>query len=142
MSRFAVSETIPRSMGEVWAFATDWSKAPRWMSGVDGMRVKGDGAVGEGTAVVFVARGAERDSTIVRWEPERCLALRSVQGGVTAIYTYRFAADGKDRTRVELEVVCEFRGAMKLMAPLIGWAIKRSDGGQLRALAGALVEPA
>lgn len=137
MSRFFVSETIDRPLDEVWAFATDFSGAPRWMKGVDRMWAADPGPVGEGSVLVFETRGAERRSTVSCWEPRRRVALRSVQGGVTATYTYVFEARG-DRTEVALEAVCEFRGAMKLLAPLVGWLVERTDGGQLRDLAAAL----
>lgn len=138
MSRFTVNETIDRPVDEVWAFATDWSRAPRWMSGVDSMRVEGDGPVAEGSRIVFEARGAERESTIVRWTPPRCVAMRSVQGGVTATYVYSFSSTDDGGTRIELEATCEFRGAIKLLGPLIGWAVRRTDGGQLRDLVAAM----
>ncbi len=138
MSRFEVSETIPQPLEAVWAFASDLSRAPQWMNGVDSMRIEGGGPVEQGSELVFVARGAERGSSVAKWEPSRCFALRSVQGGVTATYTYTFEADGQGSTRATLEGGCEFRGAMKLMGPLIGWAIKKTDGGQLRDLAAAM----
>lgn len=138
MSRFVVTETIPHPLEAVWALASDLSHAPRWMSGVDAMRIEGGGPIERGSTLVFVARGAERGSTVARWEPQRCFALRSVQGGVTATYTYTFETHGQGSTRATLEAVCEFRGAMKLMSPLIGWMVKRTDGGQLRDLAAAM----
>jgi len=140
MSRFVVSETIPQPLEAVWALASDLSNAPRWMNGVDAMRIEGRGPIEQGSALVFVARGAERGSTVAKWEPERCFALRSVQGGVTATYTYTFEAHGHGSTRVTLDAVCEFRGAMTLMSPLIGWLVRRTDGGQLRDLAAAMKE--
>ena len=137
MSRFCVSERIPRPVDEVWAFVTDFAGAPRWMRAVDRMWVDGAGPVGEGTSLVFEARGAERRCTVSVWEPTRRLALRSEQGGVTATYVYGFEAEGSG-TRVELEAICEFRGVIRLMAPLIGWLVERADGGQLRHLAVAM----
>ena len=138
MSRFVVQQTLEHPVDRVWAFATDWNNAPQWMSGVDSMRVEGSEPVGEGTAIVFVSRGAERGSTIAAWEPPHRVALRSVQGGVTATYSYRFEALDEGRTEARLEAVCEFRGALKLVGPLIGWLVERSDGGQLRNLAEAM----
>ena len=66
MSRFCVTETIDRPVDEVWAFATDFSRADRWMNGVDRMWAEGDGSMAAGTVLVFEARGAERRSTIAR----------------------------------------------------------------------------
>lgn len=140
MSHFSVSETIERPVDEVWSFATDWEQAPRWMNGVDTLHVDGGGPVAAGTKLIFTARGAERSSEIATWEPPHCLALRSVQGGVTATYTYRFEAAGEGSTKVSLDAVCEFTGLVALMGPLIGWMVKRTDSGQLKDLGAAMQE--
>lgn len=76
-----VSETIGRPRSEVWAAATDWDRAPRWMKGVQDMHVLSEGPVGEGATLGFNARGSERETTIVTWNPGALLALRSRQGG-------------------------------------------------------------
>lgn len=87
---FSVTETIERPRAEVWAAATDWAKAHEWMAGVEQLRAWGDGPVGEGTSLGFRARGRERETRIVGWNPGKTLALRSRQGGITADYVYRF----------------------------------------------------
>ncbi|MEM7154370.1 MAG: SRPBCC family protein [Myxococcota bacterium] len=138
MSRFFITETIARPLPEVWAFATDWSNATSWMQGVDTLRLDGDGPTQQGSELVFEARGKERRSTIVRWDPPNSFELKSVQGNATANYTYRFEAIDDDTTKAQLWGVCEFRGALKLMGPLLRWIIAKSDGGQMRDLAAAM----
>ncbi|MFQ5552001.1 MAG: SRPBCC family protein [Gemmatimonadales bacterium] len=131
---FSATETIDRPIGEVWRFMTDWSKTTTWMRGIDAMRPLGEGPVREGTRLAFSARGAERESTIVAWQPPNALTLRSVQGPVTAIYEYRCQGVG-GRTVVTLDARCSAEGILwKLAHPMIVFMMKRVDGGQLAAL--------
>ena len=130
---FAVAETIERPAGEVWEALTDWSNAHRWMPGVDRMEAQGETA--EGTEIRFHARNGERTSVIARCEAGRSIVLRSVQGGVTADYTYELEPAGDGATRVTLVVECRFRGLLLLvMSPLIRRAIRSADGVQLERL--------
>ena len=130
---FRATVHIGRSMEDVWACLTNWKRAPEWMRGIEEMHAA-DGPVGEGTRLVFRARGAERESTIVTWSPPRRLALRSRQGGMTA--TYEYTCEPEDGgTRLTLCARCEARGVgWRLASPLIGFLMKRSDSGQVAAL--------
>jgi carbon monoxide dehydrogenase subunit G len=130
---FAVEEMIDRPAAEVWEALTDWSNAHRWMPGVDRMEAQGETA--EGTEIRFQARNAERASVIARCETGRSIVLRSVQGGVTADYTYELHPAGDGATRVTLVAECRFRGLLLLlMSPLIRHAIRRADSIQLERL--------
>jgi hypothetical protein len=57
-----------------------------------------------------------------------------VQGGVSADYTYECVADGRG-TRVGLVADCTMTGPVRLLGPVIRYAIRRADGGQLDAFA-------
>ena len=130
---FAVEETIDRPVGKVWDALTDWSNAHRWMPGVD--RLEAQGETAEGTEIRFHARNAERTSVIARCDTGRSIVLRSVQGGVTADYTYELQPAGDGATRVTLVAECRFRGLLYLlMSPLIRRAIRSADGIQLERL--------
>ena len=134
---FAVEETIDRPAGEVWKALTDWSNAHRWMPGVDRMEAQGETA--EGTEIRFQARNAERASVIAHCETGRSIVLRSVQGGVTADYTYELHPAGDGATRVTLVAECRFKGLLLLlMSPLIRHAIRSADGVQLERLKAVL----
>jgi uncharacterized protein YndB with AHSA1/START domain len=129
---FRVSETIRRPRRHVWAALTDWDKAPSWMKGVDELRRLDEGAVGEGTRLSFKARGTERETIIVAWEPGERLVLQSRQGGVTADYEYIFC-DALDGTQVTLYAECSGEGVgWRLAMPLIRFLMARADSGQLR----------
>lgn len=133
-SGFEATAEITCSPEEVWARLTDWASAPAWMHGIDRLTPEGDGPMGAGTRLAFRARGAERRSTIVTGSPPACLALRSVQGGVTATYTY-VCAPTPNGTRLTLWATCEASGlAWRFTAPLIGYLMRRTDAGQVAAL--------
>ena len=130
---FAVAETIDRPARAVWAALTDWPNAHIWMRGIDRMEAQGETAAG--TELRFHAREAERTSVIARCDEGRSIVLRSVQGGVTADYTYELQPAGDGATRVTLVAECRFRGMLyRLMSPLIRRAIQSTDGKQLEQL--------
>ncbi len=131
---FSSAETVRRPRAQVWAAATNWSRASQWMKGVDELRVVQQGPVGEGSKLAFRSRGSERETIFVTWLPDEKLALRSRQGGITAEYVYGFA-DCPEGTRVTLEASCHGEGlGWRLAAPLIGFLMASADGSQLRAL--------
>lgn len=129
---FTAETTIDRPVDAVWARLTDWDTAARWMSGVDALRAHGPTA--PGTTLVFTSRGRERTGQIAAVDPGRKITLRSVQGGVTADYVYACVPHGEG-TRVSLVADCRMTGPMRLLGPVIRYAIRRADSGQLEALA-------
>ena len=129
----SATETISRPPEHVWAVLTDWPGAVRWMKGIESMSIDGDTV--EGAHVGFVTRGQDRDSVIAHCDPGRSIVLRSQQGSVTADYTYSLEPVGESSTRVSLVAECHFSGLLfRLLSPLIGFAIRRTDGGQIAAL--------
>lgn len=130
---FSARATIDRPIEEVWASLIDWDKAPRWMRGIDSMSSDGETTVG--TRLEFVARGRERTSEVVGLEPGRSVTLRSVQGGVSADYAYRLEPVSPEATAITLDATCDADGlGWRIAGPLIRFAMRRSDGGQLDAL--------
>lgn len=127
---FAVEETISRPADDVWAALTDWANAPKWMSGIEMMRADGDTA--EGTNLTFLARGSERPSRITQCVPGQSITLQSVQGKVTADYTYDLHPVDDRTTRIRLAAHCQTRGLLlRLLSPMLRFAIKKVDGKQL-----------
>ncbi|MET0998187.1 MAG: SRPBCC family protein [Marmoricola sp.] len=129
---FAVQTTIEQPVAEVWERLVDWDTAARWMPGVDALHTEGPTAAG--TVMVFTARGKERRGQIAALDPGRSITLRSTQGGVTADYAYECVPEGR-ATRVSLVADCSTTGAMRLLGPLIRFAIRRADSGQLESFA-------
>ena len=67
-------------------------------------------------------------------EDRRRVAFESVQGGVTAVYTYELEPLGGQQTKVRLTATCRTRGLMRIVGPLLGFAMRKSDEGQLAKL--------
>jgi carbon monoxide dehydrogenase subunit G len=118
MQAFESQVHIDRPVQAVWRELTDWV----WLPEV----VRHDGAT-----VTFRARGREHTSTVS--EDGTAVTLESVQGAVTARYTYRLDPAG-DGTRATLAADVVTRGALSLFAPLIRTMIRRTDGTQLEHL--------
>ena len=134
---FSVQERIDRPVAEVWAFLTDMTKAPEWMTGVQAMEPVGTEPIGVGSRFRFMSRGAPRETAVTAWQPMTTFALTSIQGGVTATYEYRVKeADGA--TEVELHALCEAKGFWKLLHPLIATLMKKSDSKHLLQLKKAI----
>ncbi|MGH3586977.1 MAG: SRPBCC family protein [Pseudonocardia sp.] len=129
---FTAETTVGRPVGEVWERLVDWDTAERWMPGVEAVRAQGP--LTAGSTLVFTARGKERLATIAALEPGRRITVRSVQGGVTADYAYECVAHGCG-TVVSLVADCSMTGPVRLLGPVIRFAIRRADGGQLAAFA-------
>jgi hypothetical protein len=100
------------------------------MSGVDELRAQGPTAVG--TTLVFTTRGKQRTGQIVALDPGRSVTLRSIQGGVTADYVYACVQHDKG-TRVSLVADSSITGPLRLLGPVIRYAIRQADSGQLDA---------
>jgi uncharacterized protein YndB with AHSA1/START domain len=129
---FRSEVTIDRPTPQVWARLVDWEHAPRWMAGVEELR--SDGPTAPGTRLTFSARGKERTGEIVAVDAGRSVTVRSVQGGVTADYTYTCLPQGQGTT-VTLVATCRVTGPTRLLAPVIRAAIRRADSRQLDAFA-------
>ena len=130
---FSVTTQILRPIDEVWDVMTDWPACPRWMYGVE--RMEADGDTVAGTNLTFHARGKDRPSQIVEVDQGRRVLLRSVQGGVTADYTYELASLDDFTTVAVLTADCDTDGFLwGAMSPLIRLMLRRTDSGQLESL--------
>lgn len=134
---FSVKETINRSTGEVWAYLTDFSHAPKWMTGVEEMTQITRGSLGVGTRFKFTARGKEHETEITSLEPGKRISLTSTQGGVSATYDYSIVPSGGS-TEVTLNAACTATGFWWWLHPLIVRAMKNSDSSQLTLLKSAI----
>ena len=132
---FSATQTIPATPEAVWSVLTDWDRAPAWL-GIE--RMRGDSPPRVGSELTFVARGADRTSTITELEPGRRITMTSTQGPVTAHYRYAVAPEGSGST-VTLEAEVLVKGPLKIMAPIIRGSIAKEDGTQLERLAAAVV---
>ncbi|MFW3168620.1 SRPBCC family protein [Geodermatophilus sp. CPCC 206100] len=127
---FTATALIDRPADDVWRQLTDWDRAAGWL-GVDRVTVEGPPEVG--TRLRFTSRGRDRTAEIAALDSGRSVTLRSRQGGVTADYTYRVEPSGTG-ARVTLDADVRTAGPWTALGPLLRWAIRRSDAGQLAAL--------
>ncbi|MFQ5936952.1 MAG: SRPBCC family protein [Acidiferrobacterales bacterium] len=134
---FTVKQTINRPPRKVWSFLTDMRNADQWMTGVENMRPVAPGPIGVGSRFSFTARGAERETEVCAFEPSRKIALKSTQGGVTAVYEYSITPNA-GASDVELRATCEARGLWKVLYPIILVLMRKSDAGHLVQLRNAI----
>lgn len=124
------SIAAPRDI--VWHHLTDPDSMTRWMNGVDEMRTADGGPLATGAQIVFSARGKTRYTQVTEFEPQRRLIMRSSQGPVTATYVYALTdSERENMTIASLEADCTVRGWMRMLMPLLTFAIRRADGNQL-----------
>ncbi|MEX3007328.1 SRPBCC family protein [Hoeflea sp. TYP-13] len=133
---FEVEESVDAPADAVWQCMTDTARMPRWMSGIEHMRTADGKAIGEGSTLLFVARGAERTTRVSEFEPSRRMTLISTQGPVTATYRYALTPgkNGQPPTRIVLNAACVASGWMAIFMPLLGPLIRKTDGTQLKLL--------
>lgn len=118
----------------VWQVLTDWSRTPEWMRSVTSVEPVDGTGQGVGAVLKFRARGKVAESTVEAWDVARSLRLTSRQGGVTASYLYRLEPY-RSGTNMVLEASCTSRGVIwRLLSPVIRFAMRFTDGGQLDAL--------
>ncbi len=131
---FYASQLIERSEDAVWRTMTDWSKAPYWL-GVENLRpLEPAEPVGQGSRLIFSVRGTAHSINILRWKPRRGLTLESKQGGLIATYVYTIQRTPQG-TQVELSASCRGDGWFwRLLIPVVGRLMERSERSQLVAL--------
>ncbi|GAA1839871.1 hypothetical protein GCM10009836_18860 [Pseudonocardia ailaonensis] len=122
MKAFETAVQIDRPVPDVWRELTDWERGPRWMPGVEAVRR-------DGATLTFRARGKERTSRIAEVVAGSSVTLVSVQGGVTARYTYTLEPSGRG-TRASLCADVVTTGVTTLFGPLIRVAVRRTDSVQ------------
>lgn len=128
---FRVEQLIEAPIDAVWRHLSEPSLMGTWMSGITDMRTVDGRPLSNGSRLLFTARGAERSSEVVAFEPGRRMTLRSTQGSFTATYQYDLHSEGGATTRASLRAECVARGLIVIVAPLIGLLIRKVDGGQL-----------
>lgn len=137
---FAVRERIEAPTDRVWAELTAWERAPGWMAGVEVMRADGPTAAGTHLRYRAGPGKAEQVSTITACEPGRLVTVTSARGPVRASYTYALVPQGM-ATEASLVVDVRTAGAARVFGPVLRRAMKRADGGHLRALRRVLEQP-
>lgn len=134
---FDVEQRIEAPVGTVWRHLTEPAPMGAWMTGIEAIRSQDGGPLALQSRLLFSARGAERNSDVVAYEPERLITLSSTQGPITATYEYRLRPEGAV-TLARLRADCVAKGPARLIAPLLRPLIRRADQGQLERLKAAI----
>jgi hypothetical protein len=122
--KFTVESDIARPPEDVFDRMADARYEPEWNTQVSRSDLVSDGPVGQGSRFVTVNRGKPYDATITTAQRPGLLVFEVTGGAfdITTSFAVTAAAAGS-------HVVSEFdfrpKGAMKLMFPLMGSAIRK-----------------
>jgi hypothetical protein len=132
---------IARPPGEVFAFVSDMTNAPRWQAGLREVRRLTPGPLRVGTEHAFVRRFAGREvasrNRFVAFDPGRFVAFEFPQGWVTGRGSYRVEPDGHGGCLLTSRVELHPRGVMRLAQPVLARVLRRDvrrDDETLRAV--------
>lgn len=120
--------TVDRSPAEVFAYLQDFTNTEEWDPGtVRTTRVEGDGGVG--TRYLNVSRFLGRETTLTYQVEEvaspRRFALRGENKTLVAHDTMTLDPTSTGGTELTYRAEFEFKGASRLVAPLLAPAFKR-----------------
>jgi len=129
---FKESVLVNSSAEDTWYYFIQFQNSKDWMPGVSEMRVPLDSLpLKKGSIIEATIKGNKQRSTVVEYEAEKSITLRSVVGHFQADYTYQFQQED-NQARVTLVATCEAHGFVtKIIALPIRNMIKKQDAGQL-----------
>jgi uncharacterized protein YndB with AHSA1/START domain len=139
MSVDVVVETvIERPRDEVAAFAGDPSNAPRWYANIRSIDWETEPPVRVGSRMAFVATFLGRRMAytyeVKALVPGERLVMATSQGPFPMETTYTWEALAPGRTRMTLRNRGEPSGFSKLVAPMMGAAMRRATQADLKCL--------
>jgi uncharacterized membrane protein len=122
---------VDRPVAEVSAYAADPSNAPEWYVNIDSVEWRTPPPPRVGSTVGFVARflGRRLEYTyeLIELVPLERLVMRTRQGPFPMETTYTWVAAGHGSTRMTLRNRGEPAGFSRLMAPVMGPAMRRAN---------------
>jgi hypothetical protein len=129
---------IRRSRVEVAAYAADPNNATTWYENIKSVEWRTPPPLEAGSQVAFVAqflgRRLEYTYEIADYAPGERLVMRTADGPFPMETTYTWADAGEDATRMILRNRGEPAGFSRLVAPVMGTAIRRANVKDLRRL--------
>lgn len=145
MIDFTVAVEIDRPVADVFAWVTDPARLSTWQTNTVAVAIETDGPLGVGTRLRETHRapgGRRLDSLVevVAYEPDRCFALRILEGPLPVDGTFAFtpAAGG---TRVEMRGHGAPGGPLRFLAPLLARVLRRQLARDLATLKQVLEQP-
>lgn len=129
MIDFTIETEIARPPAEVFAFATDPVQLPRWQANTISAEPEEPGPLRIGSRLREVHRGPggrEMESLVEvsALEPDRAFGLEMLEGPLPVDADLRFEPAGAG-TRLRFRVHGQPGGAMRLLQPLLRFALKR-----------------
>jgi carbon monoxide dehydrogenase subunit G len=135
-----VAAPLPRA----FAYVADFTTAAEWDPGiVASTRTSGDGGVGTTYAVEAAFRGKTLPFSYVvtEHEPDRRIVLHGEGEKATSEDVIAFEATGAGGTRITYEADLRFKGALRVVEPLMGGTIREMGAKALAGLEAALSRP-
>jgi uncharacterized membrane protein len=122
---------IERPRKQVAEFAGDPSNAPKWYVNIKAVEWKTAPPVALGSKIAFVAHFLGRrlaySYEVVEWVPGERLVMRTAEGPFPMETTYTWESAGEGSTRMALRNRGEPTGFSKIVAPLMGSAMRRAN---------------
>lgn len=113
--------TVSRSIEDVFDYLSDFANTNEWDPGtIETTRVTGDGGLGTTYANRSEFMGRQTDLTYetITYDRPTKFSCRGTNKTATATDTMTFTRDG-DRTQIHYRADFEFKGVVKLVAPII-----------------------
>ncbi len=133
---------IGRPAGDVFAYVSDQTNAPRWQDGLLEVRRTTNGPIGIGTRHAFVrtfmGRRMEGTNEYTRWEPNKLVAFKATSGSVGLEASYLVEPAGADAVRLTSRIEMRPSALFRLAEPLISAGLRRDVEANLVALKGLL----
>jgi uncharacterized membrane protein len=134
----ATSVVINRARDVVAQFAADPDRAPDWYVNIKAVDWKTPPPLRIGSRVAFVAhflgRRLEYTYEIIELVPGQRLVMRTAEGPFPMETTYTWEAIASDHTRMTLRNRGTPSGFSQLVAPIMGFAIRRANRKDLASL--------
>jgi carbon monoxide dehydrogenase subunit G len=144
MTTFREVIEVSTPLPEAFAYVADFTTAADWDPGiVSSVRTSGDGGVGTVYSVEAAFRGKTLPFSYVvtEHEPDRRLVLQGEGEKATSEDVIAFAPTDDGGTRITYEADLRFKGALRVVEPLMGGAIRKMGAKALAGLEAALSRP-
>jgi hypothetical protein len=134
----STSIVIARPRREVAAFAANPDNVPSWYVNIKSIEWQTPPPLAVGSRIAFVAHFLGRRLAytyeVVEWIPELRFVMRTAEGPFPMETTYEWASAGEGATRMTLRNRGAPAGFSRVIAPLMGMAMRRANQKDLAAL--------